>query len=161
MRRRGFIAALGGVAGTAGCLGSDEANPAPTTPTNGGETPTSVRYTDDGLTATFRVVDVHAPTDDTANATFDGDEVTVTGTMNPGGCRRPSFGSVDSDAADEAARLRVGAESPYGPESTVVCDNASNDYRCVLAVEGGHLTAVEVVHRYEERETRSFDLVES
>lgn len=118
-----------------------------------------MRQTADGVTATFRVVDSHAPTDDIARATFDGETVTVTGTMDPSGCNRPTLTAVRYNAADGVIHLDIGGESPYGKTATVECGNASYDYRCTLSVSRGDPEAVEVIHNYEDRDNRSFNLV--
>lgn len=163
MHRRAFLAAITGSASLAGCLSQESTAPdkQTTTPKTGAGTPTGDRRTADGITATFRVVDSHAPTDDTANATFDDTEATVTGTMDPSGCNRPAIGSVQYNTTDSVAHLLIDTESPYGPTPTVECGNASYDYRCILSVKQGPLTTIEVVHQYDGKENQSFNLVRS
>lgn len=159
MRRRNFIAAV--TAGSlAGCLSGEASPPSETSSsaTKQTETATPVRRTADGLTASFRVVDGHEPIDDAATATFDGDTVTVTGTADPSGCNRPTLSAVRYDVANDVVHLAVGEKSRFGPTATVECGNASFDYRCVLAVDRGRPTTVEVVHDYRTNDDRSFTL---
>jgi hypothetical protein len=134
-----MLAAMGACLGTGGCL------------SRGGSTTTAGQSTEDGVT--FEVVDSHAPTDDTAAVTFEGDRVVVTGTADPGGCREPTLGSVGADGG--TLRVVVGTVSPYGPDPTVECGNASFDYRCTVAVDTTPDT-VDVVHDYAERPDRTF-----
>lgn len=161
MRRRSVLVALTSGVGLAGCLGrGSTGSPQETDPlTTGAATPTADRHTAEGITSDFQVTDAHAPTDDTAAATFRNSEATVTGTMDPSGCRRPTFGSVRYQPTDGVAHLVIDTESRFGPTATVECDNASYDYRCVLSVQEGQLTAIEVVHRYDGKEDQSFNLL--
>lgn len=158
MQRRGLLAAVAGWVALAGCLSGNGAPFAePTTARTAADgTTTPMRRTADGLTATFRVVDGHQPTDDTARATFDDEQVMVTGTMDPSGCYRPTLGAVNYNATDSVANLRIATESRYGPTPTVECGNASFDYRCELVAEGRALAAVEVLHDYESKDNQSF-----
>lgn len=158
MRRRAVLAAVVGGAALSGCLSQGYGSPPETTDpaTEGSGTP--VRHTADGVEATFRVVDAHRPTADDASATFDDGRVTVTGTTNPSGCRRPTLGAVRYDVPDGVVHLQVGTESRYGPTATVVCDDASFDYRGVLTVERGQPAVVEVVHDYRGSDDRTFVL---
>ncbi len=161
MRRRAFLATVTAGISLAGCLsGPGDPTSESTPPTKTGETRTAMRRTADGVTATFRVIDGHAPTDDTASATFEGKTVTVTGTMDPSGCNRPVLTAVRYHAADGVIHLDIGGESPYGATATVECGNASYDYRCELSVTQGEPEAVEVVHTYDGRDNRSFNLVQ-
>jgi hypothetical protein len=159
MRRRTFLTVIVSGASLSGCLSQTDEGPARATtssPTNGTATP--VRQTADGITATFQVVDGHAPTDDTASASFEETHVTVTGTMDPSGCNRPMLSSVRYNAADSVIHLRIGGESPDGQTGDVECGNASFDYRSVLSVDSGRPTTVEVVHDYEDKTGQSFTL---
>lgn len=159
LRRRIFLAVIASGASLSGCLSQTDEGPAgatPSSPTNGTATP--VRQTADGITATFQVVDGHAPTDDTANASFEETQVTVTGTMDPSGCNRPILSSVRYNTVDSVIHLRIGGESPHGQTADVECGNASFDYRSVLSVDSGRPTAVEVVHDYEDKAVQSFTL---
>lgn len=158
MRRRAVLAAVAGGAGLSGCLSRGGGSPPESTPPPTGGEGTPVRHTADGVEATFRVVDAHGPTADDANATFDDERVTVTGTANPSGCRRPTLRAVSYDPGDGVVHVEVGTESPYGPTATVVCDDASFDYRCVLTVERGRPATVELVHDYREKDDRTFVL---
>jgi len=160
MRRRTFLVAVGAGVGLSGCLSRAGGTDPPSTATTGkGDTRTPMRQTADGLTATFRVVDSHAPTDDAASATFEGGTVTVTGTMDPSGCNRPALAGLRYSTTDGVVHLAVGGESPYGESPTVECGNASYDYRCVLTASRGDPEAVEVVHDYEGKDDRSFTIV--
>lgn len=155
MRRRAVLAATLGVA-LSGCLaGRGEEPEDPTGSPKATDSP--VRRTADGVAATFRVVDAHRPTDDAASATFDGRQVTVTGTMDPGGCREPALGSVRYGAADGVVHLTVATASRFGETATVECGNASYDYRVELVVDSGDPEAVELVHDYRE-DAREFTL---
>lgn len=159
MRRRVFLAATAAGIGFAGCLsenGNGPSGPAESPTESGTETP--IHHTAEDVTATFRVVDGHEPTDDAASATFEDTAVTVTGTMDPAGCNRPVLGTVRYSAADGVVHLAVGTNSPHGPTPTVECGNASFDYRCELAVDRGPLEAVEVLHDYRGKDGRSFTL---
>lgn len=160
MRRRTLLVAVGAGVGLSGCLSrAGDTDPPATTTTAKGDTPTPMRRTADGVTASFRVVDGHAPTDDTASATFDGETVTVTGTMDPSGCNRPTLAGLRYDADDGVVHLAVGGASPYGETATVECGNASYDYRCSLSVSRGAPEAVELRHSYDGKDDRSFTLV--
>lgn len=159
VRRRVLLAAIATGASLSGCLSRGADTPAGSTASpSTKQTATPVRHTADGITATFRVVDGHAPTDDTASATFEADRVTVTGTVDPSGCNRPTLTAIRYDAADGIVHLEIGGESPYGETATVECGNASFDYRCVLSPDHGRPTVVEVAHDYERRDARSFTL---
>ncbi|MEF8799610.1 MAG: hypothetical protein V5A56_01060 [Halolamina sp.] len=160
MRRRAILATISAGMSLSGCL-SGPGDPAPpsTTTTGNGDTRTPMRKTADGITATFSVVDGHAPTDDTASATFEDERVTVTGTMDPSGCNRPVLTAVRYNSTDGVIHLDIGGKSPYGETATVECGNASYDYRCVLSVSQGEPEAVEVIHNYDGRDNRSFNLV--
>jgi hypothetical protein len=160
MNRRHVLAAAFGVAsGLAGCLSGDGdgAGGESTTET---EPRTTVRATGDGVAANFRVVDGHEPTADAAGATFDGGTVTVTGTGDPTGCNRPTLSSVQYNSLGRVVVLTVGETSPYGETATVVCGNASYDYRCEVTVDADEdpPEAVDLLHHYDGKENRSFDL---
>lgn len=159
MRRRAILTVIASGVSLSGCLSQPGDSPAEATASPpASRTATPVRETADGVTATFQVVDGHAPTDDTASATFEEMHVTVTGTMDPSGCNRPTLSSVRYNPADSVIHLTIGGESPYGQTATVECGNASFDYRSVLSVDSGRLTAVEVVHDYEDKAVQSFTL---
>lgn len=161
MRRRAFLAAISAGVSLAGCLsGPGDPTVQSRSPTKTSDTPTAMRRTADGVTASFRILDGHAPTDDTASATFEAETVTVTGTMDPSGCNRPTLTAVRYHATDGVVQLDIGGESPYGETATVECGNASYNYRCELSVSQGELEAVEVVHNYDGRDNRSFTLVQ-
>lgn len=159
MRRRVLLTVLASGVNLSGCLSQTDDSPAEATaspPATGTTTP--VRQTADGVTATFQIIDGHEPTDDTASATFEETQVTVTGTMDPSGCNRPTLSSIRYNAADSVIHLTIGGESPYGQTATVECGNASFDYRSVLSVDRGRPTAVEVVHAYDDKAIQSFTL---
>lgn len=162
MKRRSVLTGIGlGLsAGLTGCLSRDRDPPSEPTapPTTTGKTATPGRLTSDDIAATFQVLGGHTPTDDTASAVFDDEQVTVTGTMDPSGCNRPKLGAVSYNSTDGIIHLMIGGESPYGPTATVECGNASFDYRSVLTTEGDSPAAVEVVHNYQNKDNRSFNL---
>lgn len=72
MYRRRFVVLFLGTTSLAGCLSrdSDTSDTQPRKETEV-ETSTATRRTAEGITATFRVVDSHTPTSNTAEATFD------------------------------------------------------------------------------------------
>jgi hypothetical protein len=161
VRRRTLLAATATGICLSGCLSLAGDGPADTaeSPTRSEtETEAPGRHTANGVTATFRVVDGHEPTDDTASATFDDTAVTVAGTMDPAGCNRPVLSTLRYSATDGVAYLTVGAESPYESTRDVECGNASFDYRCELAVDDSRPEGVEVRHDYGRKEDRSFTL---
>lgn len=160
MYRRRFVVLFLGTTSLAGCISrdSDTSDTQPTKETEV-ETSTATRRTAEGITATFRVVDSHTPTSDTAEATFDDTEAIVTGKMDPSGCNRPLIGSVQYNSTDGVATLLISTESPYDPTTSVECGNASYDYRCVLGVDQGSLSAIEVVHQYDGKDHQSFSLI--
>lgn len=160
MRRRSVLTAIAGGTCLSGCLsqGPNTAPESTTAPPNGTETATPIRRTAEGITASFHVVDGHAPTEDTASATFDDEQVTVTGTMDPSGCNRPMLSAVRYNATDGVIHLRIGGESQYGTTATVECGNASFDYRSVLSTDRGRPTTVELVHIYQGKDNQSFNL---
>lgn len=173
MNRRTLLMAVAGGVGLSGCLSSepdssagsgdrsktaDPSTQPPTSLSKRSNTETPVRLSSDGVEATFRIVDSHRPTDDTASATFDQAEVTVTGTMDPSGCNRPTLTDVDYNATDQVLHLSIGEEAQFGETATVECGNASYDYRCTLVVDSGDPEAVELLHVYDQEENRSFDL---
>lgn len=161
MHRRTVLVAVAGGVTLAGCVnGTGGSTGSTTLSEKPKDTQTAVRKTADDVMATFRVVDSHAPTDDTASATFNDETVTVTGTMDPSGCNRPTLTAVRYSAADGVVHLDVGGESPYDGTVTVECGNASYDYRCEVSVSRGDPEAVEVIHTYESRDNRSFNLVQ-
>jgi hypothetical protein len=170
VQRRQFLAAAAGL-GLAGCLAPSTGSPGDEQKTGTGRTTastgtaatdrrttkpdsryTAVRATGDGLRATFRIVDVHAPAEERASATFEDDRVVVTGTVDPGGCRRPTLGSVGHDG--ETVSLVVVEAWRFGPTATVECGNASFDYRGV--VTGGSPSTVAVIHEHHEDDDRAF-----
>lgn len=168
MRRRAYVGAVAAVLGLSGCVSSPGSSPETSPPetsetretretraTTDKPTESPVRRTAEGVDATFRVVDGHAPTDDTADATFEGGEVVVTGSMDPAGCRRPALSSVAYDRESGTVRLVVGSERRY-ETVTVECGNASYDYRCVVRVEDGTPTRAEVVHDRHDGEDSTF-----
>lgn len=183
MRRRSFLAAVAGSVasgGFAGCvandaLGSSTAptatpSPNPTGPSSPGaeqsstaspgkpkDTPTVVRKTADGVAATFRVVGSRGhPIEETLDATFDGGEVTVTGSVDPDGCNEPTLSSVEYDASSGRIHLVVGEYSPYGETATIECGNAIYDFRSVVTVEEGEPSVVEVRYDHPTREDSTF-----
>ncbi len=158
MHRRTLLAALVSGASLSGCVSGrgDQPTDSPASISTKHKTATSVRRTADGIAATFRVVDSHAPTDDTASASFNGSEVLVQGTMDPSGCNRPTLDTIRYNAADGVIHLKIGGKSPYGETATVECGNASYDYRCRLTVDQSQPEAVEVVHDYAGKQIRSF-----
>lgn len=164
MRRRTFLTATASAAGLAGCLSpaaESPADPPESSPTRSPKRTTDdywtpVRRTADGVAVTFEVLDVHAPTEETASAQFADDRVTVTGSVDPAGCRRPSLTGVGYDPADGRVRLVVGSASTYGPTATVECGNASFDYEAVATIERGRPTAAAVVHDHHEGDDRTF-----
>lgn len=160
MRRRGVLTTIAGGICLSGCFSQESETPSdsPAITSGRSDTRTPVRRTTNGLAATFQVVDSHTPTDDTASATFDDGEVTVTGTMDPSGCNRPTLSTVNYNSADGVVHLLIGEESPYDSTETVECGNASFDYRCVLTADSGSPEAVEVVHNHEGKDNRSFNL---
>lgn len=166
MRRRTLLAATIGLAsGVAGCLSGDDGvgsdgDSTPRPSESETDAPTTVRATSDGVTATFRVVDGHTPTDDTASAAFDGGAVTVTGTADPTECNRPTLSNVRYNSRDRVVVLAIGESSPYGETATIECANASYDYRCELTVDADEDTpqAVDLVHHYDGKDDRSFAL---
>jgi len=157
MRRRAFLAAI-----SAGVSLSGPGDPATqsTQTTEKDDTRTAMRRTADGITATFTVIDGHAPTADTASATFEEETVTVTGTMDPPGCSRPVLTAVRYNSTDGVIHLDMGGKSPYWETATVACDKASYDYRCVLSVSRGEPEAVEVIHNYDGKDNQSFNLIQ-
>ncbi len=155
MRRRSLLVAA--AAGLPGCLAARSSTGSTSSSTASATASAAPsRRTAEGLAATLRVVDGHAPTDDTATATFGADRVIVTGTMDPSGCDRPVLTGVGYDPDDGTVRMVVGGESPYGT-AEVECGNASFDYRCVLSVDRGRPAVVAVVHDY-GGETERFTL---
>lgn len=159
MDRRTFLVGLAGTAGLAGCVsGPDEDGGSTPSLTGNGPTDTPERRTSGGVSARFRVTNGHAPTEDAASADFDGETVTVTGTMDPTGCNEPTLAAVGYRSTDAVVSVRVGTEPRFGPTATVDCDNASYDYRCTVTVEQEAPAAVEVVHDYEGTQDRSFTL---
>lgn len=179
MNRRAVLTTIAGSIALSGCLSepggsqdsdspggsttgtpTDEPSTAPPTSlsTNDpGQTP--VTYTTDHVEATFQVVDSHTPTEDTASATFDGTEVTVTGTMDPSNCNRPALTDVRYNTNDAVLHVSVGGEARFGETATVECGNASYDYRSTLTVDSGSPEAVELIYAYEGKDNRSFNLV--
>lgn len=166
MRRRVLLTAVAGGVTLAGCIDGTGASTEPTTtstdpdrspsssPEKPKDTPTAVRKTAEGVTATFRVVDGHSPTEDTVDATFGEQQVTVTGSMDPENCNEPTLESVGYDAG--SVSLVVGEYSPYGETATVECANASYDFRCVVTVNEGRPSVVEVTYDYPESEDQMF-----
>lgn len=179
MNRRAVVTTIAGSIALSGCLSevgdTQDTNPSggsttasttnepstapPTTLSTSDETPTPVTYTTDQVAATFQVVDSHTPTEDTASATFDGTEVTVTGTMDPSNCNRPALTDVRYNTMDAVLHVSVGGEARFGETATVECGNASYDYRCTFTVDDGSPEAVELVYAYEGKDNRSFNLV--
>lgn len=178
MRRRSLLACVAGGLTLAGCVadsdvpaGSTDASPtdsdAPSDSTGSDlspsaspgkpkDTPTAVRKTADAVAATFRVVGSHAPTEDSVEAAFDGDEVTVTGSIDPAGCNEPTLDAVSYDTGAGRVELVVGQSDPYGETATVECGNASYDFRSVVTVEGGDPRVVDVTYDRPNREDRTF-----
>lgn len=112
--------------------------------------------TADGVTATFRVVDSHSPTEDTVDATFGEQQVTVTGSMDPENCNEPTLESVGYNADAGRITLIVGEYSPYGETATVECGNASYDFQCVVTVDEGQPSVVKVTYDHPERGDQLF-----
>ncbi|MFB6197527.1 MAG: hypothetical protein ABEI52_04565, partial [Halobacteriaceae archaeon] len=120
------------------------------------DTQTAVRKSADDVTATFRVVDGHSPTEDTVAATFGEQRVTVTGSMDPASCNKPTLASVGYDADAGRITLVVGEYSPYGETATVECGNASYDFRCIVTVDEGRPSVVEVTYDHPESDDQTF-----
>lgn len=158
MRRRQFVAIAGGL-GLSGCLaGSDDQTDPNHSSTAADGTASPIRRTADGVTAAFRVVDSHAPTEDSASASFGDDSATVRGTMDPSGCATPTLRAVHVNATDGVVSLRVGGASPSEPTANADCGNASFDYRCEVSTDEARIEAVEVVHARRDGATQSFSL---
>lgn len=168
MHRRTLLAAVAGGVTLPGCVGSPGSSSEPTTtptdsdrspstsPEKPKDTPTTVRKTADGVTAIFRVIDGHSPTEDTVDATFDEQQVTVTGSMDPASCNEPTLESVSTDADTGRVTLVVGEYSRYSETATVKCGNASYDFRCVVTVDEGRPSVVEVTYDRPESDDRTF-----
>lgn len=161
MQRRQVLGAVAGL-GVAGCLdgrgdGTDSERTGGTTSRTSkpGSRHTVVTATGSGVRARFRIVDAGAPTDETASASFEDGRVVVTGSMDPGGCRRPTLDRVGSGDGG-TVELVVAEAWRFGPTATVECDNASFDYRCVVTVESGSPSTVAVVHDHRESDDRTF-----
>lgn len=161
MDRRTFVVAVGGTVGLSGCLDGGDRAARTDARTTEDDLGTPVRLTAEGIAGSFRVVDGHQPTDDTASAAFEDRRVTVTGTVDPSGCDRPVLSGLGYQSSEGVADLRIGVESPYGETATVECDNASFDYRCVLTVDTGPLTTLKIHHEHSGTEDRSFVLERS
>lgn len=148
--------------GFAGCLGRDGQlatgdPPQTATRTTGpGPSYTPLTATDGDVRARFRVVDAHAPTEEAASATFGDGRVVVTGSMDPGGCRRPTLGSVSRGS--DAVELVVAEAWRFGPTATVECGNASYDYRLEVTAAEELPATVVVVHDHRDGEDRTFTL---
>jgi hypothetical protein len=166
MRRREFLTGVAASVPLAGCLsgqsapGGEAATTTDATTTDSittNEKPTAspAQVTDDGVTATFRVVDSGRPTEASVDATFDGRDVTVTGTMDPEGCNEPVLDSVSYDQEAATVELVVTTEDQY-PTLSVECGNASYDYRSVVTVDDGTPATVVVVHDHNERSDQRF-----
>ncbi|MBV0926279.1 hypothetical protein KTS45_18895 [Halomicroarcula limicola] len=168
MRRRALLAAVAGSVTLAGCLRETDTTTDPLTTPGGVDqaptsspakpqnTPTAIQQTADGVTATFRVVDSHAPTEEDVNATFDGQHVTVTGSMDPAHCNEPTLESVGYTVDAGRLTLVVGEYSPYDETATVECGNASYDFRCVVTVAEGQPRVVEVAYETPGSDDRVF-----
>lgn len=155
MERRRFLAAL--PLATAGCLAAPPGGPADTDApeeTTKGSRYTPIERSADGVTATFEVTDVHAPTDEAVDATREGGDVVVTGTFSPYGCHHPVLAEMGRDG--EALDLTVRAEATYGATATVECGAGSYDYRVRLVVESGSIGSITVVHDRAERDDRTY-----
>lgn len=102
MRRRALLATIGGGLTLAGCVDRTgvSADPTPArsiSPGKSKDTLTADATTGAGVTATFQIFGGHSPTDDTVEATFSDQQVTVTGSMDPAGCNEPMLKSVGYD----------------------------------------------------------------
>jgi hypothetical protein len=117
-----------------------------------------MRRTAVGVTASFRVTDGHAPTEETASASFSADSATVTGSMDPNGCNRPILESVVTRDSGNRIEMTVGGKSPYGETATVECGNASYDYECVLSFSESVPSVVEVIHSHADGDEQTFRL---
>lgn len=167
MRRRTVLGAVAGSITLAGCVGGSGTPTEPTTSTDSDRSPsasseklidtqTAVRKTAEHVTATFRVVDGHSPTEDTVAATFGEQRVTVTGSMDPASCNKPTLTSVGYDVDAGRITLVVGEYSPHGETATVVCDNVSYDFRCSVTVDEGRASVVEVTYDHPESDDQTF-----
>jgi hypothetical protein len=172
MRRRALLAVVAGGFTLAGCItssdapaGSTDASPDPTasdptasvSPGKPNDTQTAARMTADGVEATFRVVGSGGtPIEEEVDATFDGDEVTVTGSIDPAGCNKPTLDAVSYDSAAGRVELVVGETNPYGETATVECGNARYDFRSVVTVEEGTPNAVAVTYDRPGRDDQTF-----
>lgn len=165
MRRRTLLATVTGGVALTGCLSTGDGAPTASEPSPSGsstsrprDTGTFVRKTADGVTATFRIVDGHQPTEDTAHADFSEGNVTVTGTMDPVGCNEPTLASVSYAPSKSRIDLVVGESSPYGETATVECGNASFDFQSVVTVDEGQPTVVVVTYDHPTNEDQTFTL---
>lgn len=166
MRRRTLLAAVAGGVPLAGCMGSPGSSTEPTTtptdsdrsPEKPKDTPTTIRKTADGVTATFQIVDGHSPTEDTVDATFDEQQITVTGSMDPASCNEPTLESVSTDADTGRVTLVVVEYSRYGETATVECGNASYDFQCIVTVHEGRPSVVEVTYDHPGSNDQTFTI---
>lgn len=162
MDRRALLVTIAGSVGIAGCVATDPAGSSTTlsskatdsdrepsaTTGKSKQTPTAVRKTADGVSATFRVVGSRgAPLEESVDATFDGNEVTLTGSIDPAGCNEPTLESVDYDASAGRVILVVGEVDPYADSTvTAECGNAVYEFRSAVTVDEGTPTVVTVTY---------------
>jgi len=149
MRRRTFVATAVGVSCFSGC-------PSPPIGRSGSSDGESRRLdrSSERVSATFEVVDLRAPVGDEVSATFGGETATVTGTKDPNGCNGPVLDTVEYDPPTNRVSLVVGWESRH--DSNTACGNASFDYRSTVTVDDAAPSVAEVIHDYEETESRTF-----
>jgi hypothetical protein len=159
MNRRQFL--VTGAASVGGCMAPasvPEDSPTQTrylSPQRHTHSPTEVRRTADGVAATFRLTGGRTPSEESTEVQFDGQEVTVTGTIDPEGCNRPRFESVGYDPDTGRVELVVGEYLPEGLEDAE-CGNGYFDFRSVVTVDDGEPRVVELTYDHPTVEDRTF-----
>ena len=138
----------------AGCSGVTQPTGGPITSR---ETRTAIRRTSDDVTATFRVTDGGAPSEDDAGIRFSSRYTAIiTGTVPLWTCGDPTLQSISFDVPQGVLEASIGISFDTDVTPTAECGAGRIDYRLLATAAEGQIETVRVTHLHPDREDEAF-----